>query len=81
MRLIYFGAIVAGARVVWYSHDVAQCVCRCGKLFMRHRATLRRLHARGWTTGCDKCSAPMRVEQRRRTAANAREVLAKRRAA
>lgn len=59
--LMYFGALVAGVRILWLDPEKAQCLCPCGALFYRHRACLRRRHVRGKVTMCFNCLGPSRV--------------------
>lgn len=82
MTIMYFGALIAGVRVVWMDADKAQCVCRCGALFYQYRSCLRRAHRRGKRTMCQACFGPIQLELCSRAGrANAAKVKAERRAA
>lgn len=59
--VMYFGALVAGARVLWFDADRAQCLCGCGKPFLTYKRTLYRAHSRGQSIACYDCSAPKRA--------------------
>lgn len=59
---IYFGARVAGIRILWHDAERAWCLCRCGRCFTAYRANLRQNQSRGVDARCGKCNSIRRSE-------------------
>jgi hypothetical protein len=62
---VYFGALVAGARVIWFDAERALLVCRCGGTFLAYRSGLIRTHRAKGVTGCLSCQTQARSNKMR----------------